>query len=315
MTRILISGAGGFVGRELSKRIIAADNFAHLTLFDLSLNGFTPNEKIQLIEGNIADAAVTDKVAQGGYDIIYHLATLPGGAAEGNRANSRAINLDGGLNLIDAIITHSKNKPRFVFTSTIAIYPAPMPPVIDDDTKFNPFLTYGAHKLMTEIYLADLHRRGEAEVVTIRLSGIIARPPAPSGMKSAFISNMFHALLKGEKFICPTTSGGNIWAMSVSKAVDNLIHAGRVDAKKLPPARGVTLPALRFSMGELAQTICRATARDMSLVEFVPDAEIEKGFAAQPPLFAQNALDAGFKADDNLEALVSNALKYLKENS
>jgi nucleoside-diphosphate-sugar epimerase len=313
MTRILITGAGGFVGRELARNIIEQGEFSSLTLFDIKLSGFEKNKNLHLIEGNIADNETVNQVANGGYDLIYHLATLPGGAAEGDRKLSRSINLDGGLNLIDKIIENSKNKPRIIFTSTIAVYPAPMPPHIDDDTKLNPFLTYGAHKLMTEIYLADLHRRGEAEVVTIRLSGIIARPLAPSGMKSAFISNVFHALVKGEEFICPTTPEGTIWAMSVYRCVDNLMHAAKITVQQLPTTRSVTLPALRFTMGELVNEICKTTKRDIALVKFEPIPDIQAGFANQPPLEAKNAIAAGFKADDSLEALVHNALDFINK--
>ena len=127
-------------------------------------------------------------------------------------------------------------------------------------------------------------------------------------MKSAFMSDMFHALKSGEAFTCPVSAQGTIWAQSVRQCASNFVHALTLDSGLLPPTRAVTLPALRVTMGDLASEIARQSAVDASLVTYTPDAALEAAFASQPPLSANAAEHAGFAHDGDIAILVSNAL-------
>ncbi len=303
--RLLITGASGFVGRALVRQILAEDPVSELVLLDRTFVGIPADPRIVGIEGDLLDPDIQARAIGGGVDAMIHMATVPGGAAEADRALSRRINVDASLDLFD-LAASKGNRPRIVFTSTIAVLPAPPPPAIDDTTPLAPFLSYGAHKLMCEVYLADLHRRGEVSAVSVRLPGILARPKGPSGMKSAFISEMFHAAVADEPFICPTSKNGHIWAMSVDQVARNLRHALRLDDRMdLPASRAVTLPALRFSMGALAEALD-------GQVEFVPDPVLESQFAAQPPLDTAAANRAGFSHDGDLFTLVRRALTEIR---
>lgn len=302
--KLLITGAGGFVGKALVRQILAHEPISELVLLDRTLSGFPDDPRVTVIEGDLMDSAVRADAIGSGVDALIHMATIPGGAAEADRASSRRINVDASLDLFDAVAKPDR-KPRIVFTSTIAVLPAPPPERIDDTTPLEPFLSYGAHKLMCEVYLADLHRRGDVSAVSVRLPGILARPKGPSGMKSAFISDMFHAALADEPFTCPTSENGHIWAMSVEQVCRNLRHALRLDDSQLPGSRAVTLPALRFSMGELARALD-------AQVRFVPDAGLESQFASQPPLDTPAASRAGFEHDGDLSALVRRALSEIR---
>jgi len=301
--RLLITGAGGFVGRKLVAQILAEDPVSELVLLDRQLEQ-VEDARVTTITGDLMEADVQAKAIGDGVDVLIHMATIPGGAAEADRDLSRKINIDASLDLFDRVAAKA-NRPRIVFTSTIAVLPAPPPAHIDDATPLAPFLSYGAHKLMCEIYLADLHRRGEIEAVSLRLPGILARPKGPSGMKSAFISDMFHAAAADEDFVCPTSPDGHIWAMSVEQVCRNLRHAMRMDARPMPSSRAVTLPALRFSMGELARAL---DAR----VSFLPDPGLQTQFAAQPPMTARAAERAGFAHDGDLTTLVRRALADIR---
>lgn len=300
---ILVTGAGGFVGRELVHLLLHAGH--EVTGMDYSAGGIPEGAKA--ISGDLGDAQVRRRAIGSGCDAIVHLATVPGGAAEADPAESRSINVDAMYDLLLEASAANKGV-RFVYASSIAVFGDPLPPVVNDTTPLSPKMIYGGHKAMMEHAVAMFSNRGLIDGVTVRLPGILARPKGPSGMKSAFMSDLFHALKAGERFACPVSAEGTIWAQSVRQCARNFSHAVGMHTCSLPSTRAVTLPALRVSMGKLAAEIARQCAVSEDLVSYGTDAALEAAFAAQPPLFTPAAEQAGFAHDGNLANLVSNAL-------
>jgi nucleoside-diphosphate-sugar epimerase len=309
--KIVVTGAGGFVGRALVGQILERTDelgLNKLILLDSRLQGvFAPSEKLSLIEGDLVDAAVRERAFAEGADALIHLAAVPGGAAEANYPLSRAVNVDATLSLFETAAAASPGV-RVVYPSTIAVFGAPLPPHVDDDTPLAPAMSYGAQKQMMEIAVADLTRRGVMDGVAIRLPGIIARPPGPSGLKSAFMSDMFYAIAARTPFVCPTTPQATIWAMSVRQCSWNLIHAATAKSAAFAK-RAMTLPALRFTMGELAEAIAAEAHTDLSGVSFQPDEGLEAQFGRLPTLTTTAAEASGFAHDGDVPTLVRRALK------
>lgn len=304
--RIVITGAAGFVGRQLVNRLIKRGDT--VVGVDTAAAGIPAQARI--VAGDLGDEAIRAEALAEGCDAVIHLATVPGGAAEADPAASRRINLDA---MYDLLLEASAAKPglRFVYASSIAVFGDPLPAAVDDATPLSPRMIYGGHKAMMEHAVAMLSNRGAIDGVTVRLPGILARPKGPSGMKSAFMSDLFHALKAGEAFTCPVSAQGTIWAQSVARCAENFVHALTLDSALMPPTRAVTLPALRITMGELAAEIARQCGVSPDLVSYRPDAALEAAFAAQPPLATPAALRAGFAHDGNLATLVASALATL----
>lgn len=304
---ILITGAGGFVGREIVSRLLARGS--NVVAMDTAASGIPARAKV--VAGDLGDPLVRAKALKDGVSAVIHLATVPGGAAEADPAASRRINIDAMYDLLLEVSAFG-NRPRFVYASSIAVFGDPLPASVDDQTPLSPRMIYGAHKAMMEHAVAMFTNRGLIEGVTVRLPGILARPKGPSGMKSAFMSDLFHALKAGEAFACPVSASGTIWAESVARCADNFIHALSLDSALLPPTYAVTLPALRLTMGDLAAEIARQCGVSPDLVSYAPDVALESAFAAQPPLATPAAARAGFLDDGDLEALVASALETLR---
>jgi D-erythronate 2-dehydrogenase len=301
---VIITGAGGFVGRALVKKLLErGDNVVAL---DSHVRHIPAGARI--VAGNIVDPAVRTEAFRDGCNALVHLATVPGGAAEADPAASRRINIDAMYDLLDAAKARG-NKPRVVYASSIAVFGDPLPVGgVDDNTPLVPKMVYGGHKAMMEIAVSFMHHRSEIDGVSVRLPGILARPKGPSGMKSAFMSDLFHALLAGEQFICPVSQGATIWAQSVKQCAENLVHALDMDSALMPVTRVVTLPAQRITMGALAAEIASQAGASTGLVIYTPDAALEAAFGAQPPLATPAAEHAGFAHDGDLATLVANAL-------
>ena len=306
--KVVVTGAGGFVGRHLVQVLL---DLGHSVIaLDQEVDGIPQGAR--LICGDLSDPALQENALEDGCDAIVHLATVPGGAAEQDPAASRRINIDAMHDLLDRAAA-LPNRPRFVYASSIAAYGHPLPQDgVDDDTALSPSMIYGGHKAMMEIAVAMFSNRGGIDGVSVRLPGILARPKGPSGMKSAFMSDMFHALAAGEPFTCPVSQNATIWALSLSQCVDNLVHGLVCDTSLLPSTRAVTLPARRFAMKDLLDQICLYLGTSADLVTWNPDAELEKAFGAQPPLSTQAAERAGFACDASDASFVESVFSTLR---
>lgn len=308
--KILVTGAGGFIGREVL-RLLAADDQAEVVAVDMGLKGIQASPRLRLVAGSVADERVRDAAVGSGVDAVIHLAAVPGGAAELNPLASRQVNIDATLDLFD-VIGRGGNRPRVVFASTIAVFGDTLPGAgVDDSTPLAPRLVYGGHKAMIEVMLGTLYRRGTLDGIALRLPGIIARPKGPSGMKSAFMSNLFHALREGESFVSPVSPQARIWLMSVQQVARNLVHALYAEDRVLPPSRVLTLPALCVDWSDLISEVARRTAAPASSVRFEPDPALEAGFGAYPPLSTPAADRAGFAHDGDVATLVDRALSQI----
>lgn len=300
---VVVTGADGFVGRELVNLLACAGHA--VTGIDTAGGGIS--DVARVVTGDLGDRAVRAEALGGGCDALIHLATVPGGAAEADPAESRRINVDAMYDLLlEAAALNSGL--RVVYASSIAVFGEPLPPMVDDATPLSPKMIYGGHKAMMEDAIAMFTNRGTIDGVSLRLPGILARPKGPSGMKSAFMSDLFHALKASEPFTCPVSAQGRIWAQSVRQCARNFMHALDLDTSLLPPTRAVTLPALRIAMGDLVAEIATQSGVAKDLVRYAPNAALEAAFAAQPPLATPAAEHAGFAHDGELATLVASAL-------
>jgi D-erythronate 2-dehydrogenase len=304
---IIITGAGGFVGRYITSALLAQGE----SVVALDTHAGSIVDGARAVVGDLADADVRADALWDGCSALIHLATVPGGAAEADPAASRRINVDAMYDLLLEAAAAGQ-RPRVIYASSIAVLGDPLPAHgVDDTTPLAPKMIYGGHKAMMETAVAMMHHRGLIDGISVRLPGILARPKGPSGMKSAFMSDLFHALKVGEAFTCPVAADGTIWAESVTQCAANFVHALSMDSTKMPVTRVVTLPALCVSMGDLAAEIARQCDVSETLVTYAPDTALQAMFAAQPPLSTPAAEHVGFRHDGNLAILVKSALATL----
>jgi nucleoside-diphosphate-sugar epimerase len=304
--RIVVTGAGGFVGRRLVRELADHDVVA----LDNSPVGIPELPNITPVIGDLCDSDVLATALADGCDAIVHLATIPGGSAEENPEAAWRVNVEATMKLADAASRAGK-QPRFVFASSIAVFGGKLPASVDDTTPLSPQLLYGAHKAMMEQWLATLSRRGDIDAVSLRLSGVVARPRGPSGMKSAFMSDVFHALSAGEGFVMPVSADATVWLTSVECAVGNLVRALTVDLTNAPGDCAVTLPALRVHADKLVEEIALQTGTSADLVSYAADSALETAFGALPALITPAAESLGFSNDGDLPTLVARTLEEI----
>jgi len=166
--KALVTGGAGFIGSHVAKWLLH-DGHKVVVLDDLS-GGNVSNIPPQAIfvEGSITDTTLVEQLFETEkFDYVYHLAAY---AAENLshfiRHYNYTNNLIGSINLINqSIIHHIK---CFVFTSSIAVYGANIPPMTETMTP-HPEDPYGIAKYAIEMDL-------ETAQAQFGLNSIIFRP-------------------------------------------------------------------------------------------------------------------------------------------
>ncbi len=310
--RILVTGAGGFVGRALVQRLL--ETMADLPPQDLVATDLQlpvqTDPRVRCIEGDFADPAVLRAALEPQPELVFHLASVPGGLAEREPELGRRVNLDATFALIHALAAASSSvprasPPRLVFASSVAVYGALPDAPVDEDRLPQPALSYGTHKWMSELLLADHSRRGALDAISLRLPGVVARPRGAGGHGSAFMSELFHHLSAGEPWTCPVGPEAQCWWMSLPRCIDNLLHAAALDFALLPPSRVVQLPVLT---ARVAEVVAVAGDAAQPAVHYVPIAEIERLFGRLPQLQTPRARALGFVDDGSLGELAARAI-------
>lgn len=316
--KVLVIGSEGFIGQALVARLLAGDKVGHdvgtggkpatqVTLLDMRVAPRAADPRVRAVEGDICDRAVLNRAIEGGVDCVFHLASIPGGAAEQNFELGLKVNLHATLDLLE-VLRLSGQKPRVVFASTIAIYGVPLPEVIDELWIPEPSLSYGAQKLIGEILVSDYGRKGFISGVSVRIPGIVARPPT-KGMLSIFLSDIIRELSAGRSFVCPVAAEGPSWWMSRPCIVENLLHASSLSEAVLSKQQSFLMPVLRLTLGEVVAGIARLQGKEvLGRVSYEPNAKLQEQFANLPLLRCPKSEAAGFKHDGTVENLVTRAL-------
>lgn len=296
--RVVITGAAGFIGRAVTRRV---EEGALGAVAELRLNDVQPFEhpSATVVPGTYADADVRSRLVGEGVDVLFHLASLPGGASERDPALGRQVNLDGSIALLDAVC--GLGIPVVAYASSIAALGRTEGPVTAA-TALRPGGSYGTHKAMIELYMADLTRRGLIDGRAVRPAGIVARPrDAYAGFVTAWMSDLFHAAIERRAIAIPASPDTHIWLQSIDAVADNIVHAAHMPAAGLPPHRAWTLPATVVRIGSLIEALGRRTGHALVV-------DYGEGQPDQPPLDAGDALRAGFVSDGDTDALVDTVL-------
>lgn len=314
--RVLVTGAGGFVGRALVRRLladgVAAGRVDTLVALDLAQDpapeGLPPDPRLRWVTGSLVSPQVLDQALAEPVDQVFHLASMPGGAAEASPDLGRQVNLDATVQILTRL-REQGTQPRFVFASTVAVYGQPWPDVVDEHTPPCPGLSYGAHKLAAEVLIADADRRGWVQACSLRLPGVVARPGEGTGLMSAFMSQLFWRVAAGLPIVLPVDRDGASWWISVDACVDNLLHAAAIDTHRLDPRRVVQMPAQHLRIGEVVDALVRVHGESRrALVSHEPDERVQRLFASYPPLFTPQAHALGFVHDGTVDELVRRAV-------
>ena len=302
--RVLITGAGGMLGRKLAARLTDA---GELLLHDIMQSTAPARVKARSVASDLSAPGEAEKLIAARPQLIFHLAAIVSGEAEADFDKGYRVNLDGTRRLFDAIRAVGDGyKPRVVFASSIAVFGAPFPEAIGDEFLLAPLTSYGTQKAIDELLLADYSRRGFFDGIGLRLPTICVRPGKPNLAASGFFSGIIREPLAGQEARLPVPKSVRHWFASPRAAIGFFLHAARLDTAPLGARRSLTMPGISATVGEEIEAL-RRVAGDAAVkrIREEPDPVIQRIVEGWPRNFdARRAAALGFKADASFDEII-----------
>lgn len=312
---IVITGAAGFLGSKLASKILAqgslggpggkARKISQVTLVDIvEPSGFS-DPRIHVVTGDISDPAVLAAAITPQTKSIFHLAAIVSGHAEADFDLGMKINFDATRRMLDHIRA-LETKPRFVFTSSVAVFGGPLPEIVPDTLSPAPQSSYGAQKAMCELMINDYSRKGFLDGRVLRMPTLSVRPGAPNRAASSFASGIIREPLNGQPAVCPVSAGTRMWLMSPRQAVRNLVHGHDLDAERFETSRILNLPGLSVTVQEMVEALASVSGNDVAQrIQWQEDEAIKRIVASWPGDFsAARAKGLGFTSDTDFASII-----------
>ncbi|GAB1312712.1 Nucleoside-diphosphate-sugar epimerase [Madurella fahalii] len=324
-TNILITGAGGLVGPLLASRLLNEPQY-RLILTDLAdpiiPAGVKYPHHATPVKGDITSpdfisALLTDHPPLHAVFIFHGIMSA---GSEANYDLSLRVNVDSVRQLTAALRESPRHRgARVVYASSQAVYGQPLPDggrgKVPEGWTPTPQGTYGAHKLMTEVYLNEMHRRGFLDVFIVRFPTISVRPGKPTQAASSFLSGIIREPMHGRECVVPIRDRSfRSFLTAPSTVAENLMRVLRMDSSVLPPhVRHVMFPGISVSIQELMDALAKYGGEDkLALVKEVPDDAQERILRSWPQDFElERSLRLGLVVDKGPDDLVREYVESL----
>jgi D-erythronate 2-dehydrogenase len=311
--KLLITGAAGFLGQRLIGALLADPRLADASVVAVDLQRCSSDDpRVASHTGSIADSGFVRDVVAPGVDVVCHLAAVLSGQSEAEFDLGMRINVDATRALLEACRALAR-RPRFLFSSTTAVYGGPLPPLVPEDMAVRPQSSYGAEKAIAEHLVSEYSRRGFVDAVACRVPTVCVRPGSPNSAVSSFVSGIIREPLAGIEAVCPVPLDLPLWITSPDVVIANLVHAVTLDTRTLAGRPVVNLPGLRVTAAGMLDSLARlggAAAR--ARVRCEEDPRIAAIVGTWPAAIdVSRALSLGFVRDRDVDAVIEQYLNLI----
>jgi UDP-glucose 4-epimerase len=267
MTRVLVTGGGGFIGSNLVRALLErGDEVRVLDNFSTGNRENLSGLDVDVVEGELRSYERVHNAVRG-VEIVFHLGAL-GSVPRSvqDPLTSNAVNVDGTLNVL--LAARDEGVRRVVFSSSSSVYGTRRELPVTEIQAPDPLSPYGVAKLAAERYCVSFSRvYASFESVVVRYFNVFGPRQSPLSQYAAVIPLFITAIAAGK----PVRIDGDGEQSRDFTFVSNVVD-GTILAADAPGVSGrifnlaASAPA---SVNHVAETIGRILDRPVEK-EFAP---------------------------------------------
>jgi len=310
MGRILITGAGGQLGSELTAALASVYGAENIVATDINE---AAAEKFEYCNFEILNVMDKERLASliDTYKVteIYHLAAILSAAGEKNPLFTWQLNMDSLLSVLE--LGKSGVISKIYWPSSIAVFGKNTP--IDNTpqhTIMDPTTVYGISKLAGERWCAYYHEKYGVDVRSIRYPGLIGYKSAAGGGTTDYAVDIFRAVVNKQDFECFLSEDMSLPMMYMPDAIKATIQLMQAPSEDISVRSSYNVAAISFTPAELYQVIKKRYPEFK--ISYQPDFRQEIASSWPNSIDdTQARLDWNWQHDYGIEEMTEDILKYI----
>lgn len=253
MEKILITGALGQIGTELTQRLVNLFGKENIIALDIKDNPTTSAgfyEKID-IENTELISQIIDKYQ---ITIVYHLASLLSGTSEKNPQLAWKLNIEPLLYFLELAKERKINK--LFWPSSIAVFGKGIPKHdVGQEVVLNPTTVYGISKLAGERWCEYYHAKYGVDVRSIRYPGIISWKTPAGGGTTDYAVEIFYKAVEDGKYTSFISENSALPMLYIEDAINATIQLMDAPKEQITVRSSYNLGGLSFTPKQLSDEI------------------------------------------------------------
>lgn len=267
MKRILIVGAGGQIGSELTTYLRKIYGDANVIATDVrecpALAEQGPFEVLDALD----ITAMASIVSRYRIDTIFNLVALLSAVGEKNPQLAWKINIGALTNSLE--VARDRKCAVFTPSSIGAFGPSSPKDKTPQDTVMRPTTMYGVCKVTGELMGDYYHTRFGVDARSVRFPGLISNVTLPGGGTTDYAVEIYYEAIRSGRFTCPVPSDVYMDMMYMPDALRACVELMEADPAKLVHRNSFNIASMSFT----PEIICAEIRKRMP--DFTMDYDVD----------------------------------------
>jgi nucleoside-diphosphate-sugar epimerase len=307
--RILVTGAGGQLGSELTQGLWQLHGNENVIATDIKkADGILASANFETLDV-LNKEELSRIITKNHITQIYHLAAVLSASGEKNPTLAWHLNMDGLINVLDAAVKYKIEK--VYWPSSIAAFGPTTPKIkTPQDTVMDPTTIYGITKQAGERWCEWYFKNFALDVRSLRYPGLIGYKTKPGGGTTDYAVDIFFKALTSKKFECFLKPDTYLPMMYMDDAVKATLDLMEAPVERITERGSYNISAMSFCPAEIAAEI----KKHIPDFEITYNPDFRQTIADSWPRSINDSvarIDWGWEPQFDLTKMTSNILRHL----